>query len=292
MEFEIAVQNPCNTGNAVVFSDTERTEIGTLIIMSGWSTEIVDLPSVLTDKVTREGSLGSCGDLTFEMLDNKENGVEYTVVRLDQETKQLIVESNNPEDEGKYEFRLVASLPQYPGAIAYSEVITAEIRTVKMVNRGLAAWILLPILVVLFFVLGFALGTMYQRRKSGWHVNPCSPTEKITAAQADEDDTLYDAEVAPLGLGRSHEITNRSNDNLRRSQEQLGRSNDISQADLQKGIKKLNDRATTSKYVDPKWEKHPDHPDNLPRSSKGFRSTSTFTVRRPSIEENEEQPEV
>ena len=51
--------------------------------MSGWSTEIVDLPDVLTDKVTREGSLGSCGDLTFEMLDNKENGVEYSVVRLD-----------------------------------------------------------------------------------------------------------------------------------------------------------------------------------------------------------------
>ena len=97
-----------------------------------------------------------------------------------------------------------------------------------MVNRGLVAWILLPILVVLFFILGFALGTMYQRRKSGWHVNPCGPIEKITAAQADEDDTLYDAEVAPLGLGRSHEITNRSNDNLRRSQEQLGRSNDIS----------------------------------------------------------------
>ena len=74
--------------------------------MSEWSNKVVDLPSVLTDKVTKEGSLGSCGDLTFELFDN-----ESSLVRLDQDTNQLIIESNDPADEGQYQFRLVASLP-------------------------------------------------------------------------------------------------------------------------------------------------------------------------------------
>ena len=81
----------------MVFRDTGRTEIGTLAIMSGWSNKVVDLPSVLTDKVTKEGSLGSCGNLTFELFDN-----ENSVVRLDEETNQLFVESSDPADEGQY----------------------------------------------------------------------------------------------------------------------------------------------------------------------------------------------
>ena len=65
--------------------------------MSEWSNKVVDLPSVLTDKVTKEGSLGSCGNLTFELFDN-----ENSVVRLDEETNQLFVESSDPADEGQY----------------------------------------------------------------------------------------------------------------------------------------------------------------------------------------------
>ena len=45
------------------------------------------------------------------MLDNAINGVEHSVIRLDQATNQLIFESNDPEDEGIYQFKLVASLP-------------------------------------------------------------------------------------------------------------------------------------------------------------------------------------
>ena len=61
--------------------------------------------------------------------------------------------------------------------------------------------------------------------------------------------------------------------------------------DLKRNIKKLNDRATVSKYVDPRWEKFADHPDNKPRSSQGFQSTNTFTIQRRSQDEgnNEEQ---
>ena len=56
------------------------------------------------------------------------------------------------------------------------------------------------------------------------------------------------------------------------------KSNDISEHDLQRNIRKLNDRASASKYIDPRWEKYPNHPDNQPRDSRGFRSTNTFTV--------------
>lgn len=69
-EFEIVLQNPCNTGNSVLLSDPEdpgRTEIGTLTIMSEWSEEVVDLNSIFIDKVTKEGILGSCGNLTFQL---------------------------------------------------------------------------------------------------------------------------------------------------------------------------------------------------------------------------------
>ena len=70
------------------------------------------------------------------------------------------------------------------------------------------------------------------------------------------------------------------------------KSNDISEHDLQRNIRKLNDRASASKYIDPRWEKYPNHPDNQPRDSRGFRSTNTFTVQRESnAEENNEQPE-
>ena len=68
MEFEINLQNPCNTGNSVLLSDPKRprrTEIGTLTIMSEWSNKVVDLNSIFIDKVTKEGILGSCGNLTF-----------------------------------------------------------------------------------------------------------------------------------------------------------------------------------------------------------------------------------
>ena len=66
-------------------------------------------------------------------------------------------------------------------------------------------------------------------------------------------------------MGESNE-----NEIMRRSGSHFARSNDISMFDLKKEMKKFNDRATISKYVDPKWEKNPNHPDNLPRSSKGF----------------------
>ena len=68
--------------------DPNRIEVGKLTIMSEWSNKVIDLDSLFTDKVTREGSLGSCGSLTYELLENTSvEGVEYTMIRLDQETK-------------------------------------------------------------------------------------------------------------------------------------------------------------------------------------------------------------
>ena len=150
-------------------------------------------------------------------------------------------------------------------------------------------------------------------------MNPFSKNDKI-AGQADEEE-FYD-EVVPLGgVSHSQEIIRQSNDNsvrsnvnLSRSNENLNfasktdlrmtkqnsgsvkeivvKSNDISEHDLQRNIRKLNDRASASKYIDPRWEKYPNHPDNQPRDSRGFRSTNTFTVQRESnAEENNEQPE-
>ena len=91
----------------------------------------------------------------------------------------MIVASNNPEDEGQYDFKLVASLPQYPAAAVYSEVITADILTVNIVNEGTAAWVLLPIFVILFFAIGVLLGIIFQRKRSGLDLNPFSKQDKI-----------------------------------------------------------------------------------------------------------------
>ena len=41
---------------------------------------MIDLPTVFTDKFSKEGGLGSCGDLTFKLENNEVNGVEYKVV--------------------------------------------------------------------------------------------------------------------------------------------------------------------------------------------------------------------
>lgn len=90
MEFEIVLQNPCNSGNAVIINDPDpnRIEVGKLTIMSEWSNKVIDLDSLFTDKVTREGSLGSCGRLTYELQENTSvEGFEYTMIRLDQATK-------------------------------------------------------------------------------------------------------------------------------------------------------------------------------------------------------------
>ena len=40
-------------------------------------------------------------------------------------------------------------------------------------KRGsVVAWILLPIFVIVFFILGGFLGIAYQKRKDGWNVGP------------------------------------------------------------------------------------------------------------------------
>ena len=207
MDFEIVLQNPCNSGNAVIISDPDpnRIDVGRLTIMSEWSNKVIDLDSLFTDRVTKEGSLGSCGSLTYELQENTSlEGVEYTMIKLDQETRQLIVESNDPAEEGLYEFKLVVSLPQWPGATPYSEYITAEILSVNIINKGTTAWVLLPIFVILFFILGIFLGIMYQRKKTGLPINPFSKSDKITG-QVDEEE-FYD-DVVPLGgISHSHEI--------------------------------------------------------------------------------------
>ena len=52
MEFEIVLQNPCNSGNSIIINDPDdsgRTEIGTLTIMSEWSNEVIDLNNIFID---------------------------------------------------------------------------------------------------------------------------------------------------------------------------------------------------------------------------------------------------
>ena len=67
MEFEIVLQNPCNTGNSVILRDPNQKQIGTLKIMSEWSKKVLDLDKLFTDKVTKDGTLGTCGNLTYEL---------------------------------------------------------------------------------------------------------------------------------------------------------------------------------------------------------------------------------
>ena len=147
--------------------------------MSEWSNKVLDLDNLFTDKVTKEETLGTCGNLTYELQDNNRNGVEYTVVKLNQTSRQLIVESYDPSDEGKYDFKLIAYLPDYPDATVYSEIVTAEILTVNIINEGVVAWVLLPIFVILFFVIGIVVGIIYQRKKSGLPINPFDKGDKI-----------------------------------------------------------------------------------------------------------------
>ena len=66
--------------------------------------------------------------------------------------------------------------------------------TTTIKKGGVVAWILLPIFVILFFVGGFLLGIMYQRRKAGWEINPFhsfGKKDKIRSS-ADGDDTRFD----------------------------------------------------------------------------------------------------
>ena len=115
-EFEVTLNNPCNTANKVVFTDSEQEEVEPIIIMAEWSNAEVDLTKMFTDQFSKEGGLGSCGELTFELKDNTVNGVEYTVIFLNEEKNKLIVETDDPSDEGSYTVTLVVSLPQYPDA--------------------------------------------------------------------------------------------------------------------------------------------------------------------------------
>ena len=103
------------------------------------------------------------------------NGVEYTVIFLNEEKNKLLVQTDDPADEGSYTFTLVASLPQYPDCQSHTEYITANILSVNITKSGTAAWILLPILVILFSVLAFFGGIIYQRKKDGWSISPLHP---------------------------------------------------------------------------------------------------------------------
>ena len=47
--------------------DPNRIEVGKLTIMSEWSNKVIDLDSLFTDRISKEGSLGSCGSLTYEL---------------------------------------------------------------------------------------------------------------------------------------------------------------------------------------------------------------------------------
>ena len=143
--------------------------------MAQWSSAEIDLSEIFIDQFSKEGGLGSCGDLTFELKDNTVNGVEYTVIFLNEEKNKLMVQTDDPADEGKYTVTLVVTLPQYPDAQSHTEYITANILSVNITKSGRAAWILLPFLVILFSVLAFLGGMIYQRKKDGYTISPMHP---------------------------------------------------------------------------------------------------------------------
>ena len=129
---------------------------------------------------------------------------------------------------------MTVSLPQYPDAQPHKEFIDVEILSVNTKAGGsLLAWILLPILVIIFLVVGFFLGVMYQRRKDSWNVGHRAKSEDGMA-----DETRFDGVNS---AGRN--------------------SPDLADQHLSKNIQKLRDRQNT-KYVDPKWEWEENHPDN------------------------------
>jgi len=55
LTYKVAIHNPCNNGNNVIFRDLSQIEIGTVQIMSGWSNKIVDLTDTYTDLYSLEG---------------------------------------------------------------------------------------------------------------------------------------------------------------------------------------------------------------------------------------------
>ena len=192
MEFEIAVNNPCNTGNRVVFVDSDKKEVEKIEIMSEWSDAKLDLPLVFTDQFSKEGGLGSCGNLTFELSENSENDVNYTFIYLDKANSQLIVESDDPKDAGTYTVALSVSLAQYPDAATHMEYIKVEILSANAGGGSIVAWILLPIFVIIFFLLGGFLGIVYQRRKDGWNVSPWKDRVKTRSGSPHGDETRFD----------------------------------------------------------------------------------------------------
>ena len=161
-------------------------------IMSEWSDKVLDLPLVFTDQFSKEGGLGSCGNLTFELSENSENDVNYTFIYLDQANSQLIVESDDPKDAGTYTVALSVSLPQYPDAATHMEYIKVEILSANAGGGSIVAWILLPIFVIIFFLLGGFLGIVYQRRKDGWNVSPWKDRVKTRSDSPHGDETRFD----------------------------------------------------------------------------------------------------
>lgn len=78
----------------------------------------------------------------------------------------LHIKSEDENEKGSYTVGLTVKLLDYPDAQVYSDYFSIEILTAAGDN-SVVAWVLLPIFIIIFFILGGILGIMYQKRKSG-----------------------------------------------------------------------------------------------------------------------------
>ena len=103
MEYTVVVQNPCNTGNKVVFADEKRKTLGPFTLTSGCNNEKLVLPRIFIDQFSKTSTIGTCGNLVYS-LGNQIITVEgeYNFIYFNEDNTHLIIKSDDVADEGSY----------------------------------------------------------------------------------------------------------------------------------------------------------------------------------------------
>ena len=126
-EFVVELNNPCGTGNEVIFRDRSQYEFGTIPITTGCNKEVINLVNTFTDEFTEDGGLGHCGTIDFELGWKGVVPQDYPFISLNHNSTIMTIESTDPEEEGTYLVPFSAVLTAYPNAAPYKEYITIEI---------------------------------------------------------------------------------------------------------------------------------------------------------------------
>ena len=112
--------------------------------------------------------MGSCGDLIFELGWFGIAPDEYSFVEFNEDNTLLIISSEDRAEEGTYSVPFSARLPNYPNAQMYKEYFTVVVAVDNIPEPPTSiAWYLLPIITIIFLVVGVFVGIAYQKRKDG-----------------------------------------------------------------------------------------------------------------------------